>query len=65
MLSVFREISKKELEAIFGQDLNYVSYLNQMKRIRLINEPKNGVYELNSEVYFAVKQYLRDKKIIA
>ncbi|MEN8793909.1 MAG: hypothetical protein ABF294_05645 [Flavobacteriales bacterium] len=65
VLSVFREISKKELEAIFGQDLNYVSYLNQMKRIRLINEPKNGVYELNSEVYFAVKQYLRDKKIIA
>ena len=35
-----------------------------MKRIRLIEEPKNGVYSLSEEVFFNVNQYLKDKKII-
>ena len=65
LLVLFGEVSKKELEECFGQNLNYISYLNQMKRIKLVNEPKNGVYELNQEVYFGVKQYLINKKIIA
>ena len=64
LLVLYREISKKELENMVGEQINVVSYLNQMKRIRLVNEPKNGVYELHQEVYFAVWQYLRDKKII-
>lgn len=67
MLKLFtlnREISKKQLEEIFGGNFNYTSLLNQMKRIRLIEEPKNGVFELSEETIYPVKQYLKDKKVI-
>jgi hypothetical protein len=59
-----KEISLKQLEVIFGGNFAYKSILNQMKRIRLIEEPKNGVYSLSEEVFFNVNQYLKDKKII-
>ena len=61
---LYTEVSRKQLETIFGSDFNSNSILNQMRRIRLISEPKNGVFELNKEVYFPVKRYLTDKKII-
>ena len=64
LLVLHKEISKKELESILSNDFNSVSVLNQMKRIRLIQEVKNNVFELSEEVYFAVKYYLKDKKII-
>ena len=59
-----KEISLKQLETIFGGNFAYKSILNQMKRIRLIEEPKNGVYELSEETFFYVNQFLKDKRII-
>ncbi len=64
LLVLHKEISLKQLEVIFGGNFAYKSILNQMKRIRLIEEPKNGVYELSEEVFFYIRQYIKDKKII-
>ncbi len=64
LLVLFKEVSKKEFESTLSNDFNFVSVLNQMKRIRLIQEVKNDVFELSEEVYSSVTYYLKDKKII-
>ncbi|MEN8838881.1 MAG: hypothetical protein ABF238_00070, partial [Flavobacteriales bacterium] len=64
VLALYKEVSKKEMEALLSKEFNLVAVLNQMKRIRLIQENKNNVFELAEEVYFGVTQYLKDKKII-
>ncbi len=63
-LILYKEVSKKDLTALFSNNFNFISVLNQMKRIRLVQETKSNVFELSDEVYFAVRQYLKDKKII-
>lgn len=62
--ALFKEVSKKDFTTLLSSDFNFQSVLSQMKRIRLIQETKSNVFELTDEAYFAVKHYLKDKKII-
>ena len=61
---MFKEVSKKDFTTLLSSDFNFQSVLSQMKRIRLVQETKSNVFELSDEAYFAVKHYLKDKKII-
>ena len=62
--ALFKEVSKKDFTKLLSSDFNFQSVLSQMKRIRLVQETKSNVFELSDEAYFAVKHYLKDKKII-
>ena len=64
LFTLFHEISNSQLQVVFENNYAYNSVINQMKRVQLIVEPKNGVFELSEEAVYYVTQYLMDKKVI-
>jgi len=61
---LYTEVSKVQMKELLNENINYISVLNQMKRINLIEEFKTGVYEITDEAKRYVSDYLKDKNIL-